>query len=150
MKVQNYPMRPLGFCVRPSGRCPEQPGEQRGYDSFVSLFQSTSMTYYTSLVKHNSYSWDILLTLWPRNSFLEAAISWHWTHRPLPDVTTDPASTPRKSDCIEQVCTGDTCLWSINDIHESQEGVAGVSEVEICPIFLTIILPRIRGEKDSP
>ncbi len=34
----------------------------------------------------------------------------------------------------------------VNDIHESKGGVAGVSEVKICPIFL----PQIGGEKNSP
>ncbi len=36
----------------------------------------------------------------------------------------------------------------VNDIHESHGGVAGVSEVEICPNFPTI-LPRI-VEKNYP
>ncbi len=49
---------------------------------------------------------DCYLPFDPDIHFLEAAISWHSTRCPLPDVTSDPAFTPRTSNFTGQVCTG--------------------------------------------
>ncbi len=93
---------------------------------------------FTTLSMHAGLcSWLLVYPFDPKIHSLEAAIFWHWTRCPLPDVTPDHASTPRRSDFTGRVCTGGAPLVMLLMIFMSLVGVwHGVSEVEVCPFFL--------------